>query len=398
MSPTPSVSLALAAAREGDVPSLQAWCAGGGDPNAFDGEGWTPLLWAAARGQPATTRFLLDQGADAGLAHARSGALPLHLAGQSGSVECARMLLAARPDLIDAVYRINAHTILLQAVFYGHLDLARYVLEQGASTALTTARGLGPLELAAQFQNEAMVAVIRPYDSPAEAKAAAYRAYLDQIRVPVAPGEEPLQALADQMVGAIEGGLKAAATDPGAVDATLATLRRLIETEGAPVNRLGGALGQPPLVVAVTGPNGFPANPNLARLRLAVAELLLDHGADPTVHENHPMGAQTVIRAAVFNHLDILKICARAVSPQAYTDAINEIPLVNGLTAMHDTVLRATMAAPDRVDGYLDQVRWFVSHGGRVDIEDFAGLTQRAVAEQAADPDRRARLLEAMGE
>jgi hypothetical protein len=69
---------------------------------------------------------------------------------------------------------------------------------------------------------------------------------------------------------------------------------------------------------------------------------------------------------------------------------------VNGLTAMHDTVLRASMAAPDRFEGYLDQARWFVAHGGRTDIEDFAGRTQRNLAERADNPEVRRRLLAAL--
>jgi hypothetical protein len=77
-------------------------------------------------------------------------------------------------------------------------------------------------------------------------------------------------------------------------------------------------------------------------------------------------------------------------------DAINEIPIVNGLTALHDTVLRATMAAPDHFEGYLNQARWFMQHGGRSDIEDFAGVTQRNIAERAETPDVRERLLKVL--
>jgi hypothetical protein len=106
------------------------------------------------------------------------------------------------------------------------------------------------------------------------------------------------------------------------------------------------------------------------------------------------MGAHTIIRASVFNHLEILKACARHLSPVALADALNEIPVVNGLTALHDTVLRTTMVGPDRVEGYLEQTRWEVEHGARSDIEDFSGRTQRNLAEQARDPALGRRLLE----
>ena len=56
------------------------------------------------------------------------------------------------------------------------------------------------MELAAQFQNQAMMDVIRPFDRPAEAKAAYYRTYLESI-APVIPDEErEAQALADQLI------------------------------------------------------------------------------------------------------------------------------------------------------------------------------------------------------
>ena len=296
----------------------------------------------------------------------------------------------------NAVWDLNGHTVLLQAVFYGHLDLARFLVARGADTSITTARGLGAVEFATQFQNQALIEVLRPYDSPAEAKAAYYPTYLQRI-APVVPAEErEAQALADRLSATISEGMRDAASQPDAVDRTLAAVAGLVERDGADINRLGGALQQPPLIVTVTGNNGLPPVAAVARLRLALAKYLLTHGADPTRHERHPMGAQTIIRAAVFNHLEILQACAEHLSAAQLADAINEIPLVNGLTALHDTVLRATMAAPDHFDGYLAQARWFMDHGGRSDIEDFAGVTQRDIATRAADPTVRARLLEVL--
>ncbi len=387
----------IRAARQGDVAQLNKWLAAGNDPNRHDQSGWNALLWAAARGHVAAVSLLLDNPyrcADVAVAHASSGALPIHLAGQSGSVAVAEALLAQRPDHLDAVWDLNGHTILLQAVFYGHKDLARALLARGASTAITTARGLGPMELATQFQNREMMDILRPHDVPAEAKAEYYRSYLARIAVPVSAAEQASQQLSDRMVSLIETGIRNAARDPQAVDATLSAVRALVETEGADVNRLGGPLGQPPLVVTVTGNNGEPANPDMVRLRRELAAYLLAQGADPARHERHPMGASTIIRASVFNHLEILKLCAAHMSPQALADALNEYPAVNGLTALHDSVLRTTMAGPDRVEGYLEQTRWEVASGARSDIEDFAGRTQRNLAEQATDPGLRQRLLE----
>jgi ankyrin repeat protein len=391
-----ALAAGIAAAKAGDLDALRAWLAAGPTVDRYDALGFTPLLWAAARGHAAAVRLLLEHGADAGRAHRDTGALPLHLAGQSGDVETVGILLDRRPDLIDAVYDVNGHTVLLQAVFYGHRPLVEYLLKRGADTSITTARGLGPLELAAQFENHAIVDLIRPYDSPPDKKAAAYKAYLARVAPVVPPEQAERQALSDELVATIEGGIREAATDPGAVERTLAKVKELIEERGAEVDRLGGPLQQSPLIVAATGNNGFPPNPDMARLRLELARYLLERGADPTLHEKHPMAVQTIIRAAVFNHLDMLKLCAEHITPRQLADAINEWPPVNGLTALHDTVLRASMAEPARFEGYLDQTRWFIQNGGRADIEDFSGRTQRQYAEAAPDPTVRQRLLDVL--
>ena len=380
-------------ARDGDVRKLRAWLDGGGNPDRHDVAGWTPLLWAAVRGHADACRELLERGADPSIAHRESGALPIHFCGQSGNVPTAELLLNLNPEHINAVWDIHGHTVFLQAVFYGHIELTRYLLARHPDMSITTARGLGAMDLASQFQNREMMDLLRPFDVSAEDKACYYRSYLERIAPVVSPGEKGMQELADRLVRTIEDGIKRAAVDVSAVQLTLDAVREIVENEKLSVNRLGGVLQQPPLIVAVTGNNGFPPNPDVARLRARLAAYFLEQGADPTLHEKHPMGVQSVIRAAVFNHLDILKMCEQYVSPQQLTDAINEIPLVNGLTAMHDTMLRATMAAPDRFEGYLEQARWFVAHGGRTDIEEYSGVTQRNIAERAKDPEIRRRLL-----
>jgi ankyrin repeat protein len=390
-----AVTTAIELSKSGDSDGISKWLDSNNDPNQYDQNGWTPLLWACDRGNTDVVKLLIKGGASVAMPHKISGASSVHLAGQKGSVEVSAVLLDAKPQLLNAIWELNGHSILLQAVFYGHLELADYLVKRGADTSITTARGLGAMEFAAQFQNSAMMDIIRPYDSLADAKAVYYRCFLKRIAPVIANSEKERQNLSDQLIDVIMKGLKKAASDPSAIDSTLNAARDLIEVKHADINRLGGALQQPPLIAAATGTN---SSPDVLKLRNQLAQYLLDKGANPTLHEEHPMGVQTIIRAAVFNHLDILKMCAKKMTPKQLAEAINEIPVANGLTAMHDTVLRGSMVKPENLDGYLDQIRFFVSNGGRTDIPDFAGLTQRNYAENAANIDTRKRLLEVIDE
>lgn len=389
-----TVSEGIQFAISGDTDQLKKWLYDGNNPDCHDDNGWTPLLWACARGQRDAVRLLLDNGASVELGHKKSRAFPIHLASQNGDVETTRIILEKSIDQLNSVYFINAHTPLLQAVFYGHPDLAKMLLEKGAATYFTTARGLGPLELATQFQNREMMDILKPFDSTSDRKADYYKSYLDSIAPQITEKEKTAQDLSDELISTIENGIRSAAQNNFSIDNFIDTIKNLVEVRNADVNRLGGPLRQPPLIVTVTGNNGWPANKTVASLRNRLARYLLFKGASPLMHEEHPMGAQTIIRAAVFNHLEILEMCADVLSTNEMADAINEYPLVNGLTAMHDTVLRATMAAPDRFDTYLDQISFFIQHGGRTDIKDFAGVTQRDIADRCTDREKRQKILE----
>jgi hypothetical protein len=390
-----TIVTAVSAAKRGDVAALAEWLDGGGNPDQHDGEGWSPLLAASARGHAEAVSLLLERGASPDLRQGRSHALPIHFAGHSGSIPVAAQLLAVRPQHIDEVWEINGHTLLLQAVFYGFVELAKYAVEQGANTAATTLRGLTATDLARQFQNAPMIEALQPFEASPERKREYYEKLLERFAPVTLPEERAAQERSDRLVAAIESGLARSAADPSAVPEVVATVKELLRDTD--VNRLGGPLRQPPLIVTVTGNNGDPAKPAVAALRLQLATLLLESGADPGVHEIHPMGAQPIIRGCVFNHLEILQLMGRHMSADALRDALNEVPIVNGLTALHDSVLRASMAGPDRVAGYLAQIRWAVASGARSDLEDFSGRTQRAIAEAVTDPLRRRQLLDALG-
>jgi glyoxylase I family protein len=396
---TADVDYAVNLARKGDVVKLGQWLNAGGNPNQYDKAGWTPLLASAVRGQSGAVEALLNgpwYKSDPDMPHRPSGGLPIHFAGHSGDIKTAELILRARPDHLDKVWELNGHTLFLQAVFYGHLELTRFALCKGADTSMTTVRGLGGMELAQQFQNRELIAILAPYDKPASDKRAYWESLLKRIAPIVPASQVQAQRLSDELVKSIMDGLANASLDAASVDLTLQKIREFVVSHKMDINRLGGDLQQPPIVVTVTGNDGDPANPSVARLRMELAHLFLDCGADPTLNEIHPMGVNAFIRASVFNHLDILKLMGTKMTPQRLTDTLNQQPSVNGLTALHDTVLRASTASPERLDGYLDQIRWFIASGVRTDIEDYSGRTQRGIAEQIGDPQRRATVLNAM--
>jgi len=392
-----NIDVGVGIAAKGNYEEMYNWLKDGNNPNSYDENGWSPLLKASARGNHEVVKLLLEnsfQKADPDMAHRVSAALPIHFAGHSGSIETAKALLNKRPQNLDVVWDLNGHTILLQAAFYGHLELAEYLVKIGANTAITTARGLGPMEMAKQFQNKALIDVIKPFDSTAEAKSDYYKHFLKRI-APIIPVDKiQEQEMANQLIATIEQGIKEAFTSPESATTTIEKVKEFIEVKAVDVNCLGGPLQQPPLVVTVTGNNGDPSIEAVANLRLRLAEYLLKKGADPTLKENHPMNAHTIIRASVFNHLDILKLCENYITSKQLADALNDIPIPNGLTALHDSVLRTSTAAPERVEKYLEQVRWSVAKGARSDIEDFSGRTQKNIAENIKDENLKNRLLE----
>ncbi|NTU67530.1 MAG: hypothetical protein HGB02_01470 [Chlorobiaceae bacterium] len=393
----PALQTALDAARHGDRKALMAWLKAGGNPDQADEDGWTPLLKASACGQAGAIDLLLDnpvRTADPGKPFAPTGALPIHMAAHSGSVPAVSRLLEARPQDLDAVFPVNGHTPLLEASFYGHVRLAAFLLEKGANPAATTLRGLTAADFARQFGNNALLAVVFSRPVTEQQKQDYYAALLEKVRESVPPGQEVSQKRSDDFVALIQASLAAVSRDPGQAD----RLFREVETaiDGVDPDRCGGVLREPPLVVVVTGIDAPPHPEAVAALRLRLARLLLDRGASPLVREIHPMAVNSIIRASVFGRIDILRLMASRISAAQLADALNERPPVNGLTALHDAVLRAGTVDDEGLQAYLEQIRWEVGSGARTDIEDFSGLTQRDYAIRITDPERRRAVIEAL--
>jgi len=402
---------ALRAARRGDNEVVRDWLRNGGDPNAYARDGFNLFLASAATGNAEVLRMLLLEGVghtkvDPGLPLEdpqrpgyNTNILAPHLSAQNGDVISTLLLLTRNPGQLHARVEVNGHTPLLQAAFYGHVELARSILANlgsilppGANIeeetqrlfSETTLRGINATQFGRQFQNEAMVAALEPFDrATTEAKEADTRALLDAI--PAGPRHPeagtPAQQASETVFNIITSGLAevAALQEPersAAVTRVVAALKDATQNPNFDPNRLAGELLQTPIIAAVTGTN---ANEGVARLRREVADVLLEKGADPDKEEMHPMAVDAVIRAAVFNHFEILKRFEAVMTPEAMRQALNHKPAVNGLTALHDSVLRAATGSA----GYLEQIRWARGLGASADIPDHTGRTQRDFAAAA---------------
>lgn len=405
------VSGAHGAVRRGDNEVVRDWLRNGGDPNAYGEDGFNLFFAAAATGNTEVLRMLLLEGVglktvdpgrplkDPQRPDDRTGILAPHLAAQKGDVNSTLLLLTKSPEQLHARINVNGHTPLLQAAFYGHVALARAILDNlgsilphGANIEAetlrlfseTTVRGINATQFGRQFQNEAMVEALEPYDkATAEAKEADTRALLEAI--PAGPRNPdsgtPAQQASETVFAAITSGLSEVAglDEPdrsAAVTRIVAEVKEATRDPAFDPNRLAGALLQTPIIAAVTGTN---ANEGVARLRREVVDILLEKGADPDKEEMYPMAVDAVIRAAVFNHFEILKRFEAVMTPEAMKQALNHKPAVNGLTALHDSVLRAATGSA----GYLEQIRWARGLGASADIPDHTGRTQRDFAAAA---------------
>ncbi len=380
------------AARAGDAAALRAWLSDGGEPNAVDAEGWTPLLAAASHGRADVVELLLAPdvpgavSADPALRLTAADTLPLYMAGQSGNLRTVQALLRAAPDQLHVISSVNGHTVLLQAAFYGkqrHLELAAWLLENFPADrmrllAATNVRGYNALSMQDLWHNEKMRALLlRFYPGGVDGEFAREievqrRAYHAQLLLTIASP----QTLTDKLLAEIAACLEAddSAASERRIDAILAQPH--FETD-----RLGGDLQMPPLVFALTGVDvGLPER---ARRRRALVQKLLAAGANPAVREKHPMAVGAVIRASVLNNFDLLQLLAESMSAADFVAEMNVRPAVNGLTAMHDAVHRALTSPSARLQVHLAQIAWMVERGARLDLPDNTGQTQRQLAEAA---------------
>lgn len=90
--------------------------------NAHEPEGASAVLTAAYYGQSAIARLLVKYGAT----------LDLFEAAAVGELDAVRQMVAARPELVNAVAPDGFQPLGL-AAFFGHLDVAEFLIDAGAA-------------------------------------------------------------------------------------------------------------------------------------------------------------------------------------------------------------------------------------------------------------------------
>ncbi len=404
----------ITAARGGNVAELQAWLRAHGDIHARDANGLTVVHHAAVANRPDALKLLLDALAldprrDATLLPPPTANLPspLQLAAQGNAVDTTRMLLDAEPRLMNHVWGLNGHTALVEAAFNNNADIVALLLAHQGTPAVDTlavtvrgftasdlaaraagqdpraqraldllnahnaALGLGNVAAAGQparfdhappVKQERLAQVLGAIEPTPRGSSAEYDALIaitQRAPPPVPPGTPP----------------EAAAAQRAAFEATLlADFTAALDGPGAAtinLNALGQAMGTTPLIEASV--RGYTS----------VVDLLLKRGADPLVHEEHPMGITGLFKAAVFGFTDAARLQLEAIrgrQPHNLATAVNEQGAANGLTPLHDAILRAQLPVAELL----------LSFGARADIQSHAGQTAAQLA--ATNPSVRQRV------
>lgn len=169
MEPIPSVDDVFQAAQAGDASRLQNLLeAHPSLAHTENGDGLTPLGYAAHFGRKAAVQVLLDYGVDVNaVSHSKISYIPsntaLHaaIAGER-DMEVIRLLLTggARTNIFDS----NGHTCLHTAAFHDdNTELIRLLMEHGADVNAKAEGGDTALALAIRQGNERVAGLLRQH-------------------------------------------------------------------------------------------------------------------------------------------------------------------------------------------------------------------------------------------
>ncbi|HSC14007.1 MAG TPA: ankyrin repeat domain-containing protein [Gammaproteobacteria bacterium] len=390
----------------GDAPSTRRLLEEGADASALDRAGETPLMLAARVGEAEIARALLAHGADVDARDDRFGQTALMIAARGGHLETARVLLAAgaavdaqtKPEppprfippseapaglsrgagIIRAGWPEDrgkrfpaggAKTPLLYAAREGHLEVARLLVDHGASLELADDNGVTPLISA--IVNASIIRVNRTgtsdhlkiaqvlLDAGADANAADWY------------GETPLWAAVD--VRNLE--LAGDGNDRNVRDEAFALIERLLEAGADPNARTREYPHERRFIFPIGSVSWVDLTGQTPFLRAAAAgdvevmRLLLAHGADANIATDAgttPLMVAAGVNWAVaetfdFGHEALLEAVKLAHSLGNDVNAANSM----GIAAIHGAANR----------GANDVIEYLAANGARLDVADAQGRT-----------------------
>lgn len=314
-----------AAIRAGDLASAADLIRSGAEVNRAGPDGLTPLMIAAALGQPQMVDLLLTAGAQVLAVEPRAGATALHKAALSGNVDVAGLLLD-HGAFVDQQTPVLGHTALMDAVVYKHDQVVRLLLRRGARPSIRNHWNETALDLAHRDGLTAIARLIEERDEAAHQEVAAQK-----------------------LVPAIKAG------DLDEVSALIAA--------GAAVNERLPMTGSPdddytPLAIAAREGHA------------PIVRALLEAGADPR-RTIGLFGGTALHEASYFGHAEVVRIMtekrARADAPAPEREPQGAL---NGMTPLHDAVWH----------GHLDAARALIDAGHALDLRTHTGLTPRQLA------------------
>jgi ankyrin repeat protein len=148
------------AAMRGDRDAVRSLLKQGADASAAQGDGMTPLHWAAERGDVAMAEMLVYAGANVGAVTRIGHFTPLHLASRSNGVQVVQALLKAGAD-VGARTSTSGVTPLHLAAASGRVDVVTALLDAGADVnAKESEWGQTPLIFAAAQNRAAAIATL----------------------------------------------------------------------------------------------------------------------------------------------------------------------------------------------------------------------------------------------
>ena len=359
-------TLAMLAARTGQVAALKRVVAAGSDVNARETRtGTTALVWAASSNHAAAVRALAAAGADLNVQskvtsypHTQNGVLlsgveegvsyvgqtvlprggwsAVMYAAREGATDAVRALAeaGANLDLVDP----EGTTALILAIINGHWDAAAVLIDRGANLNLADIKGMTPLYAAIDMHTLGDT-FGRPYPAPPVIEGS-----VGIIKMLLVKGADPNARLKGPI------------------------LKRQYD---AGDNRLGE--GATPFMRAAR------------KCDAAVMTLLLEAGADPKLAQKSGTTPLMLAIGAVTSNGDDTQHVSEEQALAAVTIGIAAGLDVNETNATGDTAMHT---AATTSGGLRSVIRLLAESGARLDIKNKGGRTPLEAARRARQPDQ----------